>query len=63
MKVVKPSIPKGTRDFSPEVLAKRNYRNKQSLIRNSLQELLIKRWQKNASGRLLLRFMQSLMKL
>lgn len=25
MKVVKPSIPKGTRDFSPEVLAKRNY--------------------------------------
>ena len=25
MSVIKPNIPKGTRDFSPEILAKRNY--------------------------------------
>ena len=25
MSIVKPSIPKGARDFSPEILSKRNY--------------------------------------
>ena len=32
MSVIKPSIPKGTRDFSPEILSKRNYL-KEKLIR------------------------------